>query len=178
VDNNKYVLSYSAGSANPTVAKIQEYLKERGSYTGAIDGVWGGMTTRAFNVCIGAEDGVANDHTLEYMRIEKPENEDLFTRCLRLTVFFETTQMLENAFGRISGNFDGAVISYGILQFNLASGSLWQILSSVLQNDQGALSFLWEDGYSELVAAIIAKDKDYFANKVTNNKVLNLSAPA
>mgnify|MGYP001565573528 CR=1 FL=1 len=50
----------------------------------------------------------------------------LFERCLALTAAFEG-----HGYGKAAGNFDGAGITWGIIGFNLKSGSLGKVLSLI-----------------------------------------------
>jgi hypothetical protein len=61
-------------------------------------------------------------------------DKSLKMRVLALTGTYETSKLPPECFTGISGNFDGAGISFGVIQFNLKSGTLQPILKKMIQN--------------------------------------------
>ena len=57
--------------------------------------------------------------------------EKLKQNALTLTALFETSMGFPQAFGRTAGNFDGAGMSFGAIQYNFKSGTLQPILKGM-----------------------------------------------
>lgn len=60
----------------------------------------------------------------------------LFERILELTGLFETSAMPPNSYGVSVGNFDGAGLSFGVIQFNFKSCTLQPILRQLLKENR------------------------------------------
>jgi len=74
----------------------------------------------------------------------------IFERILELTGLFETSRMPPESYGVSVGNFDGAGLSFGILQFNLASGTLQPILQELIAKHSDLVRSCFGKLYPEL----------------------------
>ncbi len=68
--------------------------------------------------------------------------ENLKTRVLALTGFFETSKSFPYCHGISAGNFDGQGLSYGVLQWNLGRGTLQPILRQMVNGENRKISKL------------------------------------
>jgi hypothetical protein len=64
--------------------------------------------------------------------VDKP----LFERILELTGLFETSTAPPKSYGVSVGNFDGAGMSFGVIQFNLLTGTIQPMLRTLLTNSR------------------------------------------
>lgn len=118
----------SRGARGMLVTDVQQNLQRDGYYTGNIDGSYGGVT----------EKGVANfqdEHQLaisgaidtttwvDLMRRPVPS---LYERCLEVTAAFEG-----HGFSAVAGAWDAGWLTWGIIGFTLASGSLKHVVLDV-----------------------------------------------
>ena len=74
----------------------------------------------------------------------------LFERCLELTGTFETSKLPPESYGVTVGNFDGAGMSFGVLQFNLLSGTLQPILREMIAKHPDIVKSCFGSLYPEL----------------------------
>jgi hypothetical protein len=81
--------------------------------------------------------------------------EDLLEKSLGMIAFFETSMSFPDCFGITAGNFDGAGLSHGVLQYNLGTGSL-QPLWNYLNNN-----------YNQMCRDIFGSYYDEWANMLT-----------
>lgn len=77
-------------------------------------------------------------------------NKELKEKCARLTATFETSRTYPDCFGVVAGNFDGAGISLGFIQYNLRSCSLQPILRKMFANHDGLMKDIFKDNYQTL----------------------------
>jgi hypothetical protein len=133
---------YQLGSRGSEVRQIQEKLKAKGLYQGALDGDYGGGTQsavmrfqRANSLEVDGAVGPATWSALFGSTIAVPQivREDLPLRCLALTGAFETGKSAPECFCGISGDFDGQGISFGVLQWNFGQGSLQPLLLEMIE---------------------------------------------
>ena len=131
--------SYRVGSMGAEIRQIQTALQQRTLYAGPIDGVFGGGTeaaVRAFQTSQGlAADGIVGTQTWTALfgqaaAIPEPAlaSQPIGERCLALTGAFETSSPPPDCFAGLSGDFDGMGISFGVMQWNIGSGSLQPLL--------------------------------------------------
>jgi len=93
-----------------------------------LDGLFGDQSARALSTYqksaglppTGAVDAETWQHLVS------PQPPSLMARCLQVTADFEG-----HGFGRVVGNEDGAGLTWGIIGFTLASGSLQRVLAEV-----------------------------------------------
>ena len=76
---------------------------------------------------------------------------DLEEKSLAMTAFFETSNGYPDCFGVTAGNWDGAGLSHGVLQYNFKTGSLQPLWNHMNNNHLdlcfeifGAKHFEWE----------------------------------
>lgn len=74
----------------------------------------------------------------------------IFERILELTGTFETSKLPPESYGVTVGNFDGAGMSFGILQFNLLSGTLQPILREMIAKHPNLVKSCFGSLYPEL----------------------------
>ncbi|MGH7964985.1 MAG: hypothetical protein ACRERD_24750 [Candidatus Binatia bacterium] len=83
--------------------------------------------------------------------------DQLTRRIVSLTVAFEHgVGSPDDFFGTVSGNFDGQMLSFGVLQWNLGSCSLQPLLRAFRHKDEARFRAIMEDGadfMKELLAA-------------------------
>jgi peptidoglycan hydrolase-like protein with peptidoglycan-binding domain len=116
------------GAFGDLVRQIQTQLNSQGFNTGGVDGQYGGNTSKAvsgFQTGQGTNaTGTVDDQTwASLMQAPVPA---VAMRSLQLTASFEG-----HGFTLAVGNFDGAGVTWGIIGFNLKSGTLQQIVLSV-----------------------------------------------
>jgi len=118
------------GAIGDIVRSVQQELTGVGFDTNGIDGWFGQVTANAlkqFQAAKGlAATGVVDDATwTPLMRAPIPETTQ---RSLQLTASFEG-----HGFGLAVGNFDGALLTWGIIGFTLASSEIQEIVLAMNQ---------------------------------------------
>jgi len=103
------------------ITQVQEGLRTHGIDPGPSDGLFGDQTARALATYQKAVDlppsGAVDAET--WQLLVSPQPPGLRERCLQVTADFE-----DHGFARVIGNVDGAGLTWGIIGFTLASGSL------------------------------------------------------
>jgi hypothetical protein len=181
--------AYRIGATGPEVARIQQQLTRLGFYNGPIDGSYGGGTYAAvhtFQRARGIEgDGVVGPRTWSVLfdgsAIPAPAvaAEPLATRCLALTASFETESAAPECFAGLAGDFDGMGMSFGVLQWNVGSGSLPPLLQSIDAEHPGVLDAVFQERASELrrVLASSRVDQLAWARSIQDPATFRLSEP-
>jgi peptidoglycan hydrolase-like protein with peptidoglycan-binding domain len=119
------------------IRRVQTALAAGGWNPGPIDGVYGSATgdaVRAFQVAA----GLPPDGCLSFdgwSRLVPEQAPSVVDRCLQVTADFEG-----HGFGKATGNFDGAGITWGILGFTLRHGEIQSILSEVRRTRPPAIA--------------------------------------
>jgi hypothetical protein len=163
--------TYSLGSQGETVKKIQEMLKSRGMYRGAVDGEFGGSTlsgVAAFQRQNDLDgDGRVKEQTWQAMfgsadAIPAPElqADTLARRCLALTGSFETGAGVPECFCGLSGDFDGQGLSFGVLQWNFGQGSLQPLLKDMLTQHADVAKGVFGTHYDAFAEALKAPEAE------------------
>ena len=80
------------------------------------------------------------------------KNQPLKMRVLALTGTYETSKRPPDCFAGVTGNFDGAGMSFGVLQFNMKSCTLQPILRKMFQNHDDLMKEIFQSNYKELKA--------------------------
>jgi len=116
------------GATGSLVREVQCALSARGLYSGVPDSVFGPVTSKGVQAFqqsqrLGATGIVDNLTWPSLMHKPVPTVSD---RSIQLTSCFEG-----HGFGSGVGNFDGALLTWGIVGFTLASGSIQSIVQSV-----------------------------------------------
>jgi peptidoglycan hydrolase-like protein with peptidoglycan-binding domain len=119
---------FARGVRGEIVRRMQRRLTERGFDTRGIDGIFAGDTFRAVQAFQGSEGLAATgevdgDTWQALLGVPVPPVRD---RALGVTGAFEG-----NDFTMAEGNFDGAGLTWGIIGFNLGSGTLQKILLTI-----------------------------------------------
>ena len=114
------------------VRRLQEKLAQKGFEPGTIDGLFGNGTARAVKAWQKdngrAETGnVSQD---DWQAITDEGVPSLFERCLQVTAAFEG-----HGFGLCKGNFDGALLTWGVIGFTLLHGEIQAIVEEIDQVD-------------------------------------------
>lgn len=79
------------------------------------------------------------------------EYDDVFKRkVLAMTAAFETSATPPGSFAVVTGNFDGAGLSFGALQFNLKSGTLQDLLKKMIRYHPTTMQTIFGNKYGEL----------------------------
>lgn len=110
------------------IVQIQQALNSAGFSTQGTDG-WYGTNTHNAMADYQASKGSPNTGLLDdatwpgLMQIPIPS---VFQRCLQLTAAFEG-----HGFGLAEGNFDGALLTWGIVGFTMAAGEVQDIVLTV-----------------------------------------------
>jgi hypothetical protein len=71
------------------------------------------------------------------------KDESIKLRALALTGTFETSTLPPECFAGLTGNFDGAGMSFGVLQFNFKSKTLQPILNKLLANNAKLMEMIF-----------------------------------
>lgn len=119
---------FARGVRGEIVRRMQHRLTERGFDTRGIDGIFAGDTFRAMQAFqhsegLAATGEVDGDTWQALLGTPVPPVRD---RALGVTGAFEG-----NDFTLAEGNFDGAGLTWGIIGFNLGSGTLQKILLTI-----------------------------------------------
>ncbi len=119
---------FARGVRGAIVRSLQRRLTERGFDTLGIDGIFAGDTFQAVRAFQGSEGLAATgevdgDTWQALLGVPVPPVRD---RALGVTGAFEG-----NDFTMAEGNFDGAGLTWGIIGFNLGSGTLQKILLTI-----------------------------------------------
>jgi hypothetical protein len=80
--------------------------------------------------------------------------DDLKEKTLGMTAFFETSNTYPECYGITAGNWDGAAISHGVLQYNFKAGSLQPLWNHM------------NDNYNALCRGIFGTDYDKWASMI------------
>jgi hypothetical protein len=78
------------------------------------------------------------------------KEQELKLRVLALTGTYETSELPPECFAGVTGNFDGAGMSFGVLQFNMKSGTLQPMLRKMFTNHDSLMKDIFGDNYQEL----------------------------
>lgn len=91
-----------------------------------------------------------------------------FKKCLAITGSFEGA-----SYGGSIGNFDGAGISFGILQWNLGQGTLQPLLTEMYSTNPTLFDSLTKDKSAKIVSMSLAYDREdvqTFIDEITTGK--------
>lgn len=81
-----------------------------------------------------------------------------------LTTLYETSTPAPDCYGVVAGNFDGAGISFGFIQFNFGSNTLQPLLNNLITNHEAVVKTAFEFStnpayYNELVTVVTTYSK-------------------
>lgn len=83
--------------------------------------------------------------------------------AIPITVQFETGYSGENvqkAYSRVTGNFDGAGISFGIIQYNFGQDTLQPILNEMIVSEPDTMSEIFGNNYEKLKEKLYGEKED------------------
>lgn len=147
---------YGRGARGATIARLQHGLAIAGNYTGTVDGIYGGGTDRAVRVyqrSMGVADTGKVDE-LTWTAITKSPIPEISIRCLDVTAAFEG-----HGFGMVAGNYDGALLTWGIIGFTLRYGQIQQLVSAIWSRDPSAVKAAFGDETERLLELMTKGDK-------------------
>lgn len=119
---------FGDGAIGDIIKRIQRTLTNAGFSTNGVDGVYGNDTHKAvsaFQVAQGsAPTGIVDDGL--WPALMSSAIPTVAERSLQLTASYEG-----HGFGLAEGNFDGALLTWGIIGFTMAAGEIQQIILAV-----------------------------------------------
>jgi putative peptidoglycan binding protein len=120
--------TFGRGAKGDLIAVLQSGLAARGTYTGKVDGDYGGATDNAVRAlqALGKRAISGRVGEVDWRDATGLAWPELFDRCLQLTSRFEG-----HGYGTVAGNFDGAGLTWGIIGFTLAGGELRALLLEI-----------------------------------------------
>lgn len=118
-------------------------------------------------------DTIAPDNNIIVAPIDIFSEEDLKRNALALTSLYETSTDYPYNFGVTAGNFDGAGLSHGAIQFNFGSGTLQPIWRDLINQHpdvvKSALSNKWDyDYFADLILNKTKADQVAFGDRITD----------
>lgn len=131
------IAKFDVGCSGELILECQKELKNKNLYDDKIDGIYGRNTSNAVKKF---------SKTKTYIDSEVWENllgkqwPSIFERSLQLTASFEGT-----GFNRIVGNFDDAILTFGIIGFTLKYGELANLLLEMEDNFPTILDKSFQD---------------------------------
>lgn len=134
-------------SKGDLIRNFQISLKELGLYNDKIDGVYGNNTANAvLNYTNGKQDFVG---PIVYKNLTGQEWPDLFSRSLQITADFEGT-----GYTQIVGDFDSAILTWGIIGFTLKHLELIDILIEIYDKNPDFIKDSFKNKSEEIIKLI------------------------
>lgn len=158
---------FGVGARGDTIRAIQTALTSAGFDTNGVDGVFGGGTNSAvkgFQTANSLTVSGAIDDTTWQQLMNRPAP-TASERSLQLTANFEG-----HGFGLAVGNFDGALLTWGIIGFTLASGEIQSIVRAINNNFPDRVAQAFGDKTNELLQLINA-DRQFQTSWSNQNTV-------
>jgi putative peptidoglycan binding protein/glycosyl hydrolase family 46 len=142
---------FGLGAIGEIVKQIQITLTSAGFDTQGTDGWFGKNTMTALSNFQQSKQlpptGVVDESSWrQLMQRPLPSVGD---RSLGLTAAFEG-----HGYGLAMGNFDGALLTWGVIGFTMASGEVQQIVNAVNQNDPHLVRDAFQDSAEELLTLV------------------------
>jgi hypothetical protein len=148
---------FGIGAIGNLVTQVQQALNKGGFYTSPCDGWYGAGTAKA----------VTNFQTVQSLRPTGLVDETTWTVLMRTAVppvsarSLQLTASFENhGFGLAVGNFDGALLTWGIIGFTLRSGRIPKIILEVNQRVPEKVQEAFGSYSAELIRLMQASAKD------------------
>jgi len=139
---------FSAGAIGEFVKQIQSNLTKAGFDTNGVDGWFGNDTTTATTAFQRANalqaSGAVDDST--WPTLTQSAIPPVAQRSLQLTAAFEG-----HGFELAVGNFDGALLTWGIIGFTLTAGEIQQIVQAINATSPQLLDQAFGSSKSELL---------------------------
>ena len=146
------------GANGELVAKVQTQLTTAGFGTGGIDGQYGGHTVQAvsaFQTEQGAPPtGMVDDGT--WVALMNAPVPSVSERALQVTANIEG-----QGFTLAMGNFDGALLTWGIVGFTMKAGEVQKIILEVNQQNPASVT----NAFGDHAAAVLSIMQDTAANQ-------------
>lgn len=142
---------FGIGARGDTIRAIQTALTTAGFDTGSADGVFGQATASAV-VRFQAADSLTASGEIDDRTWQQLMNRPVpaaSERSLQLTANFEG-----HGYGLAVGNFDGALLTWGIIGFTLASGEIQAIVRAINSNFPDKVVQAFGDDADELLQLI------------------------
>jgi peptidoglycan hydrolase-like protein with peptidoglycan-binding domain len=159
---------FALGARGDLVREIQQNLTQRGFSPGKLDGDYGPATAgavRQFQSANAQPQTGSIDEAAWTPLMDRPVP-SVSDRSLQLTSAFEG-----HGFGLAVGNFDGALLTWGIIGFTLASGEIQKIVLSISRQFPEVVRQAFGDYTADLLQLMQA-DRDFqtqWANAHTVN---------
>ncbi|PSL20623.1 peptidoglycan-binding protein [Shimia abyssi] len=140
----------SAGFLDPKgsiVLQVQRNLRDVGHSPGLIDGDFGKGTetaVRSYQTAVNLPVTGAVDLSTWSRLTGNPAPPTMFERALAVTANFEG-----HGYSLVAGNYDGALITWGIIGFTMGGGRLQTLLARIQQHDISAI----DDAFGSLAPA-------------------------
>jgi len=148
---------FGIGAIGETIKGIQQTLTQAGFDTKGADGFYGPKTATAVRAYQSARplavNGSLEDGSWQLL-MQRPVP-TVGDRCLQLTANFEG-----HGFGLAVGNFDGALLTWGIIGFTMASGEVQSIVLAVNQSSPGSVQEAFGSFVPELLKLMEASKAD------------------
>lgn len=145
---------FGIGAIGESIKNIQQGLTTSGFDTHGADGVYGQNTATAVRAFQTAQQmpvtGTVDDASWQLL-LQRPIP-TVSDRCLQLTANFEG-----HGFGLAMGNFDGALLTWGIIGFTMGSGEVQNIVLALQQSNPGRVQQAFGEFAPELLSLIAAK---------------------
>ncbi|WP_425039056.1 D-Ala-D-Ala carboxypeptidase family metallohydrolase [Primorskyibacter sp. S187A] len=159
-----------AGYKNPVgsiVLQVQRALRDSGHSPGVIDGEFGGGTEkalRAYQKSVGLPESGSVDLTTWTRLTGHAAPPSIFERALAITASFEG-----HGYTKIAGNFDGALLTWGIIGYTMGGGSLQKLMARITQYDPSAIDDAFgalAEPWKEVLGQSKTKQRS-FANEIS-----------
>lgn len=167
---------FGRGARGALIADLQSALAAKGFDPKGIDGLYFGDTesaVRAFQQAHGSPvTAVVSDE--DWTMVTGRPVPDLFSRCLQLTAAFEG-----HHYTRAAGNFDGALITWGIVGFTLKHGNLQHVIKGVRERAPHRIVEAFGPDASILLEMMSASPhrQEVWANSISDDEGLALVEP-
>lgn len=143
------------GCFGDLVSTLQIALQQGGLYTGTVDGDFGGGTERAvrsLQASLGkSQTGCADPATWQHATGQ--EWPSLFERCLQVTARLEG-----QGYQMVTGDFDGAGLTWGIIGFTLKHGEIQALIREAMLRDPDLVRSAFGTAADDLLQRLIEND--------------------
>lgn len=149
------------------VLTLQRALAAKGFPPGPIDGAFGSGTAAAVRG-FQAASGIAATGRVDaatWRTLVGTAEPELFARCLALTAAFEG-----HGYGLAIGNFDGALLTWGIIGFTLGGGGLTRVLLRIEEHNPGLIAAAVGAAKADELARLVVAgpvDRRAWANRIS-----------
>lgn len=145
---------FDIGCRGDHILKCQISLHKQNLYTDTLDGIYGNNTANAVLTFTQQKQRYIDPEI--YQKLTNETWPDIFQRCLQLTASFEGT-----GYSILVKNFDGAILTYGIIGFTLLYGELEKLLLQIYEKHPNII----KDAFKELSESMILQIENYKKTK-------------